>query len=397
MNKNLQNSIIKLDNWIENNGWSGYDPYDIKSLPWVLKLSRRGNKNKYFEICREITFEYFYAFPVLTRKLFGVTPQLNSKGMGLFSKAYLDLYKKTGKQEYLVKSDYCLTWLTENKSYTGSGMGWGYPFDWQSDMIIPKSTPNGIVTTTVGDAYWAWYKYTGKKEYIDSCVQICLFLVSLPVDHISQSLLCFSYTPLFKNHIHNLNIFIAEFLIKIGMETKNQEWVDLGTMATNYSLSAQMSNGAFDYNGPPETPKNYVDNYHTGFMLRMLHSIWKLTKRNDIYDALERCFIHYTQNLFEDSTIPKLLPERKYRIDIHSCAESINCLSQLSEDFPDGLKIAKNVAEWTINNLQDDEGYFYYGKLKSRFTGRIYTSRIPYIRWGQAWMLKSLSNLLSKL
>jgi len=397
MNNILLNSITKLDNWIERNGWSGYDPYDIKSLPWVLKLTRLGNNNKFFEIGREVTFEFFNSHPVLMRKLLGVAPQINSKGMGLFSTAYLDLYQKTGKQEFFNKSDYCLKWLSQNKSASGAGMGWGYPFDWQSDKIIPRSTPNGIVTTAVGDAYWTWYKHTGKKEYIDCCIQICRFLESLPVDQIAHTQLCFSYTPLFKNHIHNLNLFIAEFLIKIGLEIKNQKWIDLGAMATNYSLSAQMPNGAFDYNGPPETPKNYVDNYHTGFMLRMLHSIWKLTNRNDIYDALERCFIHYTQNLFEDNTIPKLLPERKYRIDIHSCAESINCLSQLSGDFPDGLNIANNVAGWTINNLQDEEGYFYYGKLKSRFTSRVYTSKIPYIRWGQAWMLKSLSNLLIKL
>ena len=113
--------------------------------------------------------------------------------MGLFSKAYLDLYQNTGKQEFLDKSAHCLNWLTQIKSATESGIGWGYPFDWQSDKLIPRSTPNGIVTTAVGDAYWTWYKHTGKKEYIDSCVQICHFLETLRVDQISHTQLCFSY------------------------------------------------------------------------------------------------------------------------------------------------------------------------------------------------------------
>ena len=237
MDKIIIDSITKLDNWIKKNGWSGYDPYDIKSLPWVLKLTKLGSQNKLFEITREVTFEIFYSYPVMTRRLLGVSPQINSKGMGLFSKAYLDLYQKTGKEAFLDKSNHCLRWLTQNRETTQSGMGWGYPFDWQSDKIIPKSTPNGIVTTAVGDAYWSWYKHTGNKEYIDICVQICHFLETLPIDKISPTQLCFSYTPLFKNHIHNLNLFIAEFLIKIGIETKNQRWIDLGTMATNYSLS----------------------------------------------------------------------------------------------------------------------------------------------------------------
>jgi rhamnogalacturonyl hydrolase YesR len=198
----------------------------------------------------------------------------------------------------------------------------------------------------------------------------------------------------YQNHIHNLNLFIAEFMIKVGLETKNQKWIDLGTYATNYSISNQLPNGAFDYNGPPEKPKNYVDNYHTGFVLRMLHSIWLMTANKEIYSSLDKCFNHYTEHFFEDMTIPKLLPDRKYRIDIHSCAESINCLTEISKSFPDALRIAENVANWTVNNLQDKTGYFYYGILKSRFTRRTYISKIPYIRWGQAWMLKSLSNLL---
>lgn len=158
-----------------------------------------------------------------------------------------------------------------------------------------------------------------------------------------------------------------------------------------------MQDGAFDYNGPPEKSKPFSDNYHTGFVLRMLHSIWKITNNSDIYSGLSKCFHHYINNFFEDKTIPKLLPDRKHRIDIHSCAESINCLSQLSSTFPEGLDIAKNVAVWTIKNLQDEEGYFYYGFLKSRFTGRPFLSKIAYLRWGQAWMLKSLSNLLIKM
>jgi hypothetical protein len=88
------------------------------------------------------------------------------------------------------------------------------------------------------------------------------------------------------------------------------------------------------------------------------------------------------------------LPHRKYRIDIHSCAESINCLSELSETFPEGLVLAERILDWTIINLRSKEGYFYYGILKSRFTDKPFKSKIAYLRWGQAWMLKALSSFL---
>jgi hypothetical protein len=394
MREKFLNSVEKLDQWIEQVGWAGFDPYDIKSLNWVLKLSNLGNRNKFYEILREIIFEVFYSFPEFSRKIFRVQPQINPKGMALFAKAYLDLFLVTGNENFVDKSSHCMKWLDQNKSKTESGFGWGYPFDWQSDQFIPQGTPNGIVTTAVGDAHWSWYQYNSNPEYLDISIQICDFLISLPIARISESQICFAYTPLKQNYIHNLNLFIAEFLMKIGLETKNQHWIDLGSWAINYTISNQLPDGSFDYNGPPEKPKNYVDNYHTGFVLRMLHSLWRMTDNEEIYSSLEKCYKHYIENLFEDQTIPKLLSDRKYRIDIHSCAESINCLSELSSTFPEGLKIAENVANWTINNLQDQSGYFYYGILKSRVTGQTYTSKIPYIRWGQAWMLKALSNLL---
>ena len=37
----VKESIRKLDAWIEGNGWAGYDPYDIKGHPWVLKFAAR--------------------------------------------------------------------------------------------------------------------------------------------------------------------------------------------------------------------------------------------------------------------------------------------------------------------------------------------------------------------
>ncbi|HYX07993.1 MAG TPA: hypothetical protein VE912_14785 [Bacteroidales bacterium] len=394
MNEDVKKSLTRLTTWLEKNGWAGYDPYDIKGHKWIIPVIKKGNKSYPFAIIREILFEFFYSFPVVSRKILGIKPQINAKAMGLFAKAYLDLYISTKKAEFLTKSEECLSWL-DNNNMSEKGMGWGYPFDWQSQKLIPRFTPNGIVTTAAADAYWGWYEFTGDPQYLKSCERICVFLESLPVDHITEDQLCFSYTPLFQNHVHNLNLFVAEFLIKVGLKVENKHWVDLGLKATNYTLACQLNDGSFDYNGPPEKPAQFIDNYHTGFVLRMLHSIWKLTGKEKVYEALHKCYDHYINHFFEDKRIPWLMPARKYRLDIHSCAESINCLSELSVTFPEGIDLAGNILTWTTANLQDKKGYFYYGINKSRFFKFTYVSKIPYIRWSQAWMLKGISNYIS--
>ncbi len=221
-------------------------------------------------------------------------------------------------------------------------------------------------------------------------------MLILPQDKISNEQICFSYTPLFVNHVHNLNLFVAEFLIRIGKETGRKEWVETGNKAVNYTIANQEEDGSFDYDGPPEKLPGFKDNYHTAFVLRKLYDIYKLTDREDVKQSLTKGYKFYISNFFESERIPKFTPERKYRIDIHSSAESINCLSELSELFPEALQIAFNVADWTIENLQDKSGYFYHGIFKSRITGKPFVSKIAYVRWGQAWMLKGLSNLIKK-
>jgi hypothetical protein len=387
----VSDALERLISWIDQNGWAGWDPYDIKGKKSVLWITAKSHSSRIFIYLRELLFEFFYQFPVTSRRIFGVKKSINPKAMGLFSSSFLLLYAITKNEKMLSRATACLDWLKSNQVVPESGIGWGYPFDWYSRELIPANTPNGIVTTTAGEAFWQFYRQTGEKEYLNTCVDIADFLIDLPLDRIGENKICFSYTPLFINHVHNLNLFIAEFLLKVGSEINNVNFLKMSELAINYTLDDQREDGSFDYNGPPEEPQNFIDHYHTGFVLRMLHSIWKMSGRQDVKRAMDKCYSHYIDNFFEHGRIPKFLPDRKYRIDIHSCAEAIYCISSLSETYPEHSGVADDVCAWTLENLQDPSGHFYYAIQKSRFTGRAYISRIPYIRWAQAWMLRSMS------
>ena len=47
--------------------------------------------------------------------------------------------------------------------------------------------------------------------------------------------------------------------------------------------------------------------------------------------------------------------------------------------------LAGRVLGWTMANLADPGGYFYFQKDARR------TNRIPYMRWSQAWMFRALT------
>ena len=68
-----------------------------------------------------------------------------------------------------------------------------------------------------------------------------------------------------------------------------------------------------------------------------------------------------------------------YPIDIHAPAQLVITLFRLGKFFENRVLI-DSVLNWTIKNMKSDKGYFYYQK------NRYFTSRIPYMRWSQAWM-----------
>jgi len=395
-------SIKRLDDWVESNGWAGYDPYDVKGHPWVLKLSGNRNQNRTCRLIRGGLLLSIEILPQASRRLLRIEKKTNAKAMGLFSSAYLKLYEHLKKEAYLQKAYECLKWLEENKSQGYAGDCWGYPFDWQTFVLIPEGTPSAVVSSICGDAFWNFYEFSGDAKYLGTCETICNFLInSLNIDHVNADEICFSYTPIDRFHVHNANLFAAEFLIRVGKELNNEEFYQHGIKALNYSLGAQNEDGSFYYwalsekdiyNISDNTLKD-IDHYHTGFVLRSLYSIHKRTGDKRVLEALSKGYQFYRDRLFDDKSVPKLRPDSTYPIDVHSCAEAVLCMSTLSDLFPDAFGYAKNAFLWTKEYMQTKQGWFIYMIMNIKGVRR--KVRIPYIRWGQAWMMRAMSQCYS--
>lgn len=388
----VENTTKRLDNWLEENGWAGYDPYDLKGYPLFIKLTKQ-NPSFYREVLRKGVYGIELFAPLFLRKLFNIEKMTNAKAMGLFAEAYLSLFKTTQKEDYLIKAEQTLNWLSNNYSKGYSGMCWGYPFNWQSRVFIPRGTPSSVVSSTVGTAFWAFYKLTSDNKYFDVCKGICEFFINdLNIDKINNERICFSYTPIDNFHVNNANLFVAEFLIRVGKEIDNEKYINYGLKATNYTLNEQNNDGSIYYWGKDQENRYRIDHYHSGFEIRSLYSIWKLTANQNVYRALERYYKFYLKNLFIDTKIPKITPKNTYPINIHSCAEAILCTSTLIRDFPEGKEYLVNSLKWTIENMQTEKGWFVY--IIRNLKGLKWKVKIPYIRWGQAWMLNALANAL---
>jgi len=394
----LWDSISRLDQWLGQNGWAGYDPYDVKGTPLFLSLQRLAPKAAPpLRAIRRALFILEECYPLLMRQLLGVKKQINAKAMGLFAKGYLNLYEATGEGRFKNKATECLNWLLANPSPGYSGLCWGYPFHWQSKILIPGGTPSAVVTSVVGDAFWKAYGIYGDKRYLEICERICRFFVNdLNKYQIDKECICFSYTPLDDFHVHNANLFVAEFLTRVGQEIRQNEYVELGRQAANYALREQNTDGSLYYWGKVQNNynPNHIDHYHSGFEIRMLYGMWRSTGDPRFREATQRYFRFYLDNLVtktDGKIIPKMTPYSVYPINIHSCAEAILCNATLANEFEEARSLLPGLWDWVITNMQTNAGWFIY--MIRMELGRERRVAIPFIRWGQAWMFIALSTL----
>lgn len=382
----------KLDHWVYANGWSGYDPFDILGTPIILRILKI--KNPALRELRLPVIALVRMFPKTSRQFLKVKTTVNAKAIALFAIAYLNLYKCLDKEEFLDRAVTCLNWLEKNFSKGYSGYCWGYPFDWQSLVFFPKGTPSGVVSSIAGHSFLDAYEQLRKKIYLKISEKVCNFILNDLNKKEHKNELCFSYTPLDDFEVHNANLWCASLLARVASYTNNNLYKTAAVKAVNFSLSDQNDDGSWRYWSTKYARRtsiknNVIDNFHTGFVLECLVNCNEHFSALNVKENIQKGAEFFVKNLLLKESIPKMTPSNIYPIDIHSCAQAIITLTKLFETNNEYLRIAKKVAYWTIKNMQNRKGFFYY---------RIYrwgVDKMPHVRWGQAWMLLALSTLLT--
>lgn len=376
-NKDLTNSLEKLSGWIDNNGWNGIDHYDIMDNS-IFRLLNKRRFTFYFEIA------LLDLFPELLVKQFRVRKKINAKAIALLCEGYCNQFSTTKNDVFLNKAIECADWLLANNSPGYPNMCWGYPFNWDSNQLLKAGTPSGVVTSHVVSALLRVYDNTSNNKYLEACVSACEFFEKqLNIIPISKDEICYSYTPFDKEICYNASILVAASIYKTSTRD-NRVSTEYSSKALNFVLKNQMLDGSWHYLYPND---GRIDPYHSGFIIRSLYDIYLIKKREDIQFSIKKGIDYFINYLLVDKTIPVYRVGRKYPIDIHSCAEAIIMFSTLSELNIEYLEVAKRVARWTIQNMQDKEGFFYYRKYPTHLV------KIAYFRWAQAWMFLALSRL----
>ncbi len=383
MNEFVVGSLSKLEKFCEEEEFKGWDPYDglnstlFQSLPEFLKG----------RFAKLLWIQFFKRSPVNFRKIAGVKKEYNSKGLGLFLASYCNLYSKDPKREYLDKINHFSEQLLVLQNMEYSGSCWGYNFDWQARAFFqPKNTPTVVASVFVASALLDAYEITGDEKLLNTARSTCDFILKdLNKTYSKQGNFCFSYSPLDSSVVFNASLLGSRLLARVYSFTKEDHLIENANKSVAFCCEYQQNNGSWAYGTLPF--HQWIDNFHTGYNLECIYEYMKYSNDNSYREKLNKGFDYYIKTFFTTEGIPKYYNDSTYPIDIHSPAQFIITIIKLDK-FCEQKNLADKVLNWTIKNMQSEKGYFYYQ------INKFFSSRIPYMRWAQAWMFYALSTYL---
>jgi len=390
--KKLSNSILLLEQWIEKENFQGWDPFDALNSP-VLKSITGGNRK-----IGQILVQLFKKSPINFRRIFAVPKGYNPKGMGLFLSSYARISQVEPTDQNFQKIERFASWLEVNKTIGKSGVGWGYNFDWPNrGFFARQGTPTSVNTAFVGLAFLDLYDLLQANPNlnlgewnVNKCLQVansaCEYLLNdLNQLKVDKDKICFSYTNLDNRYIHNANMLAAWLLSEIASRTGNKSYQEKALAAARFTTNYQLSNGSWLYG--IDAMDNWVDNFHTGFVLTGLMAISKNLETTEFDIDIKRGYSFWKKTFLPVMNGPKYYQNKIYPIDVHNIAQTILTGINFSSFDADADKYIEQAFNYGVDQFQSKGGFFYYQK------NPLYTIKIPYLRWSQAWMFRALSEL----
>lgn len=364
----------------KKDSFAGYDPFDFLN-------SKYFKASPLYKIvwCRIAWLQLGKRLPVNLRVLLAVPKMRNPKGIGLFILGLLEDYQRTRGTVFLENAIELGDWLLGQKcdQKVWKHACWGYHFDWNARaFFVPKDKPNIVTTVYIAQALFALGEQSGKKIYIETALDSADFIVdSLYTE--SNGRVFFAYIPGEDAFVHNASLWGAAWVAFVGARRKDECFMKLGLQVSRQSAAEQNIDGSWVYGARHH--HQFIDGFHTGYNLEALHIIRKALRTEEFDDVIERGLLYYKTHLIEEDGTAKYYHNNRFPLDMHSVTQVVITLLKVGGSEEDIL-LAKKVVDKSINVLyMPRRKCFMYQK------NRLYSNRIDYIRWTQAWVYYSFS------
>jgi hypothetical protein len=263
---------------------------------------------------------------------------------------------------------------------------WGYHFDVQTRVFFyPSGSPNTIATAFAGMALLDAYEATRENGLLELAAGAGdFFLRHVPQTEDANGAF-FGYLAADRTPIHNANCLVCALLCRLALHTHRDDMLGAAEEGLRWTVARQRPDGSWPYGEQPHL--NWVDNFHTGYVLdALMHSA---DAGVDVDDgaALERGLAYYRSSLFLEDGTPKYRPDSLYPIDAQCVAQAIHTMALATVRDPAYGQFAWTVFDFARRRMHRGDGSYLFQRR------RWWTNGARHIRWVAAPMLQALTRL----
>jgi hypothetical protein len=332
-----------------------------------------------------------------------------------YAMGFAFLYEATRDSAHLKKAVHFLNELTTSRCHDFREYCWGYPFDWVwRGGVIKEQTP--LITTTPY-VYAAFLQVTELVEgttspedrgqrtedskqntnkltqnQTDEWHQILASIARHAANDIkdfraSETASSCSYTPFDEGGVINAAAYRAFLLTSASQVLSRDDYWRIAERNLNFVLENQNPDGSWPY--AVDGVRDFVDHFHTCFVMKALAKIHALTGYEGCDEALTRGVEYYLKNLFDKDGLPKPFSKAPrltvYKRELYDCAECINLCLLLRDRFPQLEATLETVLQGILKDWIKSDGSFRSRRLHFGW------DNVPMHRWGQSQMFRSLA------
>jgi hypothetical protein len=311
-----------------------------------------------------------------------------------YAMGFAFLYQATGDSSQLENAIHFLNELEKSRCGQFKEYCWGYPFDWVwHGGTIKRQTP--LITTTpyVYEAFLQVYQLSPRDEWkliLESIARHARF--DIKDTRASDTANSCSYTPYLTGVVINAAAYRAFLLTSASQVFAQPEYWRVAERNLNFILENQNPDGSWYY--AMDGVRDFIDHFHTCFVMKALAKIHTLTGHEGCLTALEKGVAYYLTNLFDEEGLPKPFSKAPrltvYKRELYDCAECINLCLLLRDRFPVLDRTLEKVVTHILEMWVKRDGSFRSRKLHLGW------DNVPMHRWGQSQMFRSLAFYLSE-
>jgi hypothetical protein len=306
-----------------------------------------------------------------------------------YAMGFAFLYQATGDPSQLENAVHFLIELKKSRCHEFKEYCWGYPFNWVTrNGVIGAQTP--LITTTpyVYEAFLQIFELNPRDEWkliLESIARHAA--VDIKDFKMSEKASSCSYTPYDRGCVINAAAYRAFLLTSASQFFSDDGYWKIAERNLNFVLENQNPDGSWFY--AVDGVRDFVDHYHTCFVMKALAKIQALTGHASTLKALGKGVSYYLSNLFDTDGLPKPFSRAPrltvYKRELYDCAECINLCLLLRDRFPQLETTLETVVKGILKDWIKPDGSFRSRRLHLGW------DNVPMHRWGQSQMFRALA------